>query len=138
MKNKICLLLLAVPASLVSFSQIKVPQKVKDAFAAKFPNATHVNWGKENAKEFEAEFTQNSVQISANFAMDGSWVETETVVNANTLPPAIPAAIRSKYPNATVSRWEKVEKPGSTYYETVVKVNNKKKEVEVSPEGKIL
>ena len=46
------------------------PKVVKDAFDKKFPNATKVTWGKEAAKEWEAEFTFEGSKISANFYQD--------------------------------------------------------------------
>ena len=53
----------------------KVPAAVKAAFAKKFPGAT-AEWGKENSKEYEAEFKLDGKSASANFLTDGSWLET--------------------------------------------------------------
>ena len=47
------------------------------------PAATDVKWGKESAKEYEAEFRLNGNNVSANFGSDGAWVETETVDESN-------------------------------------------------------
>ena len=63
-----------------SLNPSKVPAAVKSAFAKKFPGAV-AEWGKENAKEYEAEFTFNGKSASANFLTDGSWVETEMQIS---------------------------------------------------------
>lgn len=118
------------------FSQkINVPSAVTNAFKAKFPTATNVKWGKENAKEFEAEFKQGNTSVSANFKTDGSWVETETVIPQASLPAAVSAAILKKYPGAVITMAEKTEMPGKIIYEAAIKVNGKKKNVEVNPDG---
>lgn len=137
MKKNIVVLMLAIFAGLSCTSQsLKVPVAVKTAFNTKYPNAVNVKWGKESAKEYEAEFKNGKVAIATNFSADGSWVVTETTMTAADLPSAVSSAITSKYPGSTFSLIEKVEKPGGkVYYETIIKVNGKKKEIEVNPDG---
>jgi hypothetical protein len=118
--------------------KLKVPETVTKAFNAKFPGAAGVKWGKENAKEYEAEFKLNNTAISANFGLEGSWKETETTINSTDLPAAVMNAIKTKYPEGIITLAEKVEKPDRTYYEIIVKLNNKKKEVEIMPDGKFM
>ncbi|HVT86887.1 MAG TPA: PepSY-like domain-containing protein [Chitinophagaceae bacterium] len=136
MKRMFIVLITAIIAVSSAHSQIKVTDAAKKAFAAKFPNATNVKWGKENASEYEAEFKLNGQPVSANFKLDGSWVETESSIAVSDLPPAVTNAIKAKYPGTILNKAEKVEMPGGkTVYETVVKVNGKKKEIEINPDG---
>lgn len=136
MKKIFIVLIAAILIGSAAQSQIKVTDAAKKAFAAKFPNATNVKWGKENVNEYEAEFKLNGQPVSANFKLDGSWVETESSIAVAELPSAVTNAIKAKYPGTVLNRAEKVELPGGkTVYETVVKVNGKKKEIEINPDG---
>jgi len=113
-----------------------LPVAVKTAFNTKFPGALNVKWGKENAKEYEAEFKLNNNAISANFLANGEWVETETSLSAADIPVTISNAIKSKYPGATITKGEKLEKPGDKiFYEVFIKTNGKTKEVELNADG---
>lgn len=114
---------------------IAVPEAVKAAFKAKFPAATNVKWGKENATEYEAEFKSGTSNVSANFKKDGSWVETETSVPAASLPQAVTAAILKKYPGSTVLRAEQLDQPGKSLFEVLIKTGGKNKEAEILPDG---
>jgi len=137
--------LLALAFFIVSFATMSCSQKineknlpgpVKTAFNTKFPGATAVKWGKENAKEYEAEFKLNNNSVSANFGLDGSWVETESVIPVSSLPAAVSAAIRAKYPGTSITLAEKTEQPGNkVFYEVSIKVNGKKKGIEINPNG---
>ena len=140
MKNIFIVLTAAITIGLSANCQgIKVPDAVKNAFSAKYPGATNVKWGKENAKEYEAEFKLNNNSISANFGLDGSWVETESVIPENDLPTAVKAAVSSKYPGAPITLAEKTEQPGNkVFYEVTVKVNGKKKSMEMKPDGTVV
>lgn len=125
-------------SSTYTFSQVKVPEAVKTAFNNKFPSASAVKWEKENKNELEANFKMNSTDVSANFGLDGSWVETETTISHSELPPAITNAVNTKYPGAVYGRTEKIEKPGDKIlYEVNITVNGKKKEIEMNPDGTI-
>lgn len=96
---------------------ITPPKVVKDAFIKKFPNATKVTWGKEAAKEWEAEFTFEGSRISANFYEDGTWLETEKEIPAASLPPAVSKAIATTYPGWSITEADKTEtaKHGTIY-----------------------
>ena len=136
MKKNIFLVMLGFMFSLAAIAQLKVPTAVKNAFRAKFPNATNVKWGKENAKEYEADFKLNNIVTSANFDGKGNWTETETEIAANALPDAVTTAIKNKYPGSVITKGDKIEKPSKTLYEADVKVNKKIMEVLLTPEGK--
>lgn len=140
MKNIFIVLAACISIGLSANCQgTKVPAAVKSAFAIKYPGAANVKWGKENATEYEAEFKMNNTDISANFKKDGNWVVTETAISEGALPEKVRSAIMTKYPASTFSAVEKVEKPGNKiYYETVIKINGKKKEVEVNPDGSFI
>ncbi|HKC34468.1 MAG TPA: PepSY-like domain-containing protein, partial [Chitinophagaceae bacterium] len=116
-----------------------LPALVKTAFSNKYPSVTSIKWGKENAKEYEAEFKLNNTDVSANFKMDGTWVETETTIPANELPAAVTNAVNTKYQGAVYGRTEKIEKPGGKIlYEVNITVKGKKKELELDPNGVIV
>jgi hypothetical protein len=137
MKNIFIVLTMAITISRsVNGQGLKVPQAVKNAFAAKFPAATNISWGKENAKEYEAEFKLNNNSVSANFGMDGSWVETESMIPVTDLPATVTSAIQTKYPGASITHAEKTEQPGNkVFYEVALSVNGKKKSMELNADG---
>ena len=85
------------------------PSAVKKAFEKKFPKATKVIWGMEDATEYEAEFMFNGNELSANFKADGSWVETEKEIKSSEFPKAVSNAIKKSYPHYTIKEAVKTE-----------------------------
>jgi hypothetical protein len=63
-----------------------ISREITAAFDKKFPAATKVRWGKENAHDFEAEFEMNGAKSSANFSEKGEWLETETEIPLSNTP----------------------------------------------------
>ena len=113
-----------------------IPAPVKTAFNNKFPGATDIKWEKENKKELEANFKMNNADVSANFGLDGTWMETETTILSSELPAAVTNAVNTKYPGAVYGRTEKIQKlGGKILYEVNITVNSKKKELELNPDG---
>ncbi|MBK5272823.1 MAG: PepSY-like domain-containing protein [Bacteroidia bacterium] len=137
MKNKFIVLIAVIAISLSSNCQsMTVPTVVKNAFETKYPDATNVKWGKESAKEYEAEFILNNNPVSANFDLDGSWVETESVIPVLALPVAVSVAISNKYSGTQITMAEKTEQPGNKIlYEVTIEVNGKRKSIEIHPDG---
>lgn len=130
-------------ASLVAINlsciAITVPKAVADAFEKKFPGATNIKWGKENTKEYEAEFKMNGKAMSANFSVEGNWMETEAAIEVSGLPAAAASTITAKYPGYTISGVFKIEKAdGKTTYEAEIKKGSKKMEVILASDGTII
>ena len=139
MKKNIASFIIVSLASLQAICQVKVPDVVKTAFNNKFPGASEIKWEKENKNELEANFKMNNTAVSANFSLDGTWVETETTIPANELPAPVTNAVNTKYPGAVYGRTEKIEKPGNkVFYEVNITMKGKKKELELNPDGVIV
>ncbi len=120
----------------VIFSVSNPPPAVLKAFEQKFPKATEVKWGKENATEYEAEFDLGDTEMSANFSPDGTWLETETEISVDHLPAKVSEAIARQYPDWQMTGASHVEKPNAkSVYEVNIKSGMKKKEVVLSEDG---
>lgn len=112
------------------------PLAVKQAFDKKFPNASKVGWGKESANEWEAEFTWEGNKISANFAEDGTWLETEHEIKVGSLPKAVAEAINLNYPGWAVLEANKTESlEHGTIYEADMKKGREKKSIAFKEDG---
>jgi len=114
-----------------SIEQNEVPQAVKDAFSARFPNTPAEKWEVES--QYEVEFEQDGQAVEANFFPDGSLAQVESAIDPDTLPDAIKGAIKVHYPHCSVEEAERVEKAdGTVLYEVGLTF-----EVHYTPEGKI-
>ncbi len=112
------------------------PWRVKTSFEKKFLAATKVSWGNEVATVWVAEFTFEGSTISANFAEDGTWLETVNEINAANLPKAVAEAIKSKYPGWTIAEADKTETSKiGTIYEADLKMGTEKKSVAYKEDG---
>ena len=132
------LLLYVCIAATACAQKINVPPAVTKAFNSKYPGASDVKWGKESAKEYEAEFKLNGTNVSANFGSDGAWVETETVMKVTDLPPAVIASIAKNYPGSVITTAEKLEEPvDKVLFEDTIKVKGKKKTIELNSDGRV-
>ncbi len=112
MHKSLVILLMLFSVSAPLFAGTTPPAEVVKAFQLKFPDATHVRWEKENATEYEANFTWNGADASANFKADGTWLETETGMTYNALPEAVRKAFEKEHA-VHAGKVSKIEKPGN-------------------------
>lgn len=94
------------------------PAAVVSAFQQKFPNVKDIDWGKEKNGDWEAEFEQGDVEMSANFSAAGLWLETETEISVKELPAPVQTALHGKKVKEAAKI---VRADGSTVYEAEVK-----------------
>lgn len=79
-----------------------IPTTVQKAFEIKFPNATAVNWDKENVPEYEASFEWKDEKHSANFGDSGEWLETESISVFNQPPEKVRTAFHTSHKGVIV------------------------------------
>ena len=115
------------------------PQKaVQKAFEQKFAKAEKVAWAKENSKEWEAGFTLNGMNVSANFSNAGAWMETESEIPVSELPSKVSGSIKERFPKWEIAGAYKIESSSKAVtYEADLKYGKKKKEVVLTEDGTV-
>jgi uncharacterized membrane protein YkoI len=116
----------------------KVPQKVKDAFTQKFPDAKSVKWDKESQNEWEAAFKMKRMKYSANFTNDGMWKETEHEIEEAQVPSNIKKSLMEKFKGYTIEESEISETPQGMVYEFEIKKKETEMEVALDASGKVV
>ena len=143
MKKIILLLSVCLLISLMGVTQKvtpdKVPAPVKQAFAKKFPAATDVKYEMEK-KDYEINFKDKGVEMSANFDATGKWLETETEIKQSDMPKEVSASIAKNFAGFKISEVAKTETPdkGLIYEMDLKKDKEGRFEVQFSPKGDIL
>jgi Putative beta-lactamase-inhibitor-like, PepSY-like len=100
--NKLILVLIGI-ASLISTvsAQVvtvdKVPASVKQALQSRFPDLGKVEWKISRDKDFEAEFSLKSIEITVKFDPAGKWLETETQIPLVEVPKAVIDVLANKF-----------------------------------------
>ena len=78
-------------------AQDGVPEAVEQTFAAKYPGAEEVRWGRDRNDSHEAHFRLDGRKLRADFREDGTWIETEESISWKELPRAVRKAVEDEY-----------------------------------------
>ncbi len=140
MKTLFLMIATVVLISLNAFAQNPkdLPAKVKASFDQKFPNAQKTKWGKENTKEWEAEFTMNNKDYSANFNIEGIWLETEYKIGVEEIPTVVTNTLGKEFPGYKIETSEISETSKGKVYEFEINTGKTKKEVAVNADGSLV
>jgi hypothetical protein len=116
----------------------KLPAAVAAAFKKAYPAATIKNASseRENGKlQWEVESMDGAARRDLVYLPDGTLVVEELAIDAAAVPAPVLAALKQRYPKATVSLYEKLTKPSAgVSYEMQIK-GAAVKEVEIAPDG---
>ncbi len=94
-----------------------VPAPVKDAFSKKYPGVKAEEWEKEGS-DFEAEFHQNKVEMSAVFDANGTFKEVEEEIKTSALPKAVTDYFTKNFAGYKLSEASKItDAAGKVWYE---------------------
>ncbi len=136
--KRIIILLGIMFASIYSFAGTP-PEAVKKTFMDKYPGVAKVSWGKENATEWEAEFTFKGEKLSANFKEDGTWVETEHKITFEQLPKAVAEVLKKSYADWKIVEVDKTETAkNGLIYEADLKKGKEKKTAAYKEDGTVV
>jgi len=81
----------------------KIPADVTDAFAARYPHAQRVSW-KDELANFEAEFTLNGFEMSAEFNGRGEWQNSGKKIKFEDLP----SEVQDGFAKSKYGDWQKI------------------------------
>lgn len=137
-KNVFILAALLMTFSFTAYSQSQVPAVVKTAFSKKFPTVKKAHWALEGKTEWEAEFTLNRKDMSANFDLQGNWKETETTLKNTRLSTPVMETLSSQFPGCTVEAVSFTETPKFSAYEIVIKKGDSQLEVTIDQKGNFI
>lgn len=123
MKKILAILIVHSFCSCISAQTIKiqnVPDAVKAKFTALYPDVKNASWEKEN-NQFEAEFKQNTLEVSVLIDASGILIETETAIPVTSLPQAIKDYVAKNLPGKKINEAAKiVNATGLVTYEAEV------------------
>jgi Putative beta-lactamase-inhibitor-like, PepSY-like len=85
MKKSVLFILFSSLVFLAEAQIRKIPADVTDAFAARYPHATKVEW-KDKLQYFQASFVLNGSSITADFSSKGEWEGSERELSFDELP----------------------------------------------------
>lgn len=115
-----------------------VPRPVNAAFAKQFPKAEKARWGMESKTEYEVEFKQGAESMSATYAADGQWLETEKKIKLEALPEAVRHTLATRYAGHKTEDISLVKNPKGTFYEADIEKGETSMEVLFSADGVVL
>ena len=80
----------------------KVPELVKSAFSAKYPQSSALTWEYEGGS-YEAEFSFKKKAFTAVFDANGKFIEEETEINVSDLAKSIKDYCKTNYSDFKIS-----------------------------------
>ena len=124
-----------------SAAKLAWPAAVEAAFKRKYPNATVKAVSKETdagQTTYEVESVDAGKRRDLVYQPDGTVVDYEEELKASEVPAAVLAAIKTRYPKATITAYWHLFTPkdGSVNYEIDLKGAGSVAEVVLTPEGK--
>jgi len=140
MKNVFLVFTLAAMFSLNACCQDakEVPAAVRTAFSEKFPDASKVKWSMENKTEWEAEFKINDKEYSANYDVNGTWMETEYEIAESEIPAAVKATLDNEFNTYKVEESELSETANGKVYEFELTKGKEEIEVAINADGTVV
>ena len=118
-----------------------VPAEALKAFEAAFPKVKVKTYltESENGKTFyEFETIEGTIKRDILYSADGTLVEVEEKLTAETIPAEIAKAITTDTPKAKIIGGEKTTKGSQVTYEVKIKAGKKMEKIIVSADGKII
>lgn len=117
--------------------KVKTPPAIEKVFRAAYPTAVIKGTSKETEDGqtvYEVESVDKGRPRDLLYKADGTVIEIEEEIDAKDVPAAVTAAIKARYPKATLTKSEKLTKGQTIQYEFQTKGIDVK-EIVLAPDG---
>jgi uncharacterized membrane protein YkoI len=116
-----------------------VPELVLAAFEKAYPNATIKGFSKEKDDTgritYEVECEEGTVKRDVTYLADGTLISIEETVEPSQVPPAVKAAVDTRFPSGRILKAEKIIQGDAVTYEFQVRHNGRKTEIVFDADG---
>lgn len=112
---------------LLAGCSVQVPETVRSAFQAQYPNVSPA-W-EAQPYGYEATFTQAGTEYEVELSRAGQWLETEYEVSEPQFSAAVIDRVKREYPNFVITKREIEITPSGTFYE--VEIEQGEQEIEL-------
>jgi uncharacterized membrane protein YkoI len=120
----------------------ELPKAVVEAIKAKFPKAELVSADKETDKDkttYEVTIKNGGQELEVSVTPEGKILTVAREIPLTDLPKAVVAAIKTRYPRATLKSAEEISEDDKVVeYDVVIAVGKKQLEVTFDPKGKFI
>jgi hypothetical protein len=120
----------------------KLPKAVVEAVKEKFPKAELISAEKETEKDkttYAVTIKNGDQELEVTVTPEGKIQVISREIEIGDLPKAVKAAIKARYPKATIQSAEEIiEEDKITQYEVVLAIGKKQLEVIFDPKGKLI
>lgn len=134
-------ILLLTSASLISIADDadEVPEKIKAAFSAMFPDVKEVKWEieeEDGIMEFEAEFEDgNGLEGEIEYDADGNLIELEKEIMPEELPVDVAFYLAANYKGFEIEEAVKIINRENEFYEIEFTVDGEEHEITLDKMG---
>jgi len=115
----------------------KLPAAVEAAFKKAYPAATIKNVSSETEDgklQYEIESVDGKTNRDVIYLANGTLVLAEEQIEASAVPAVVLAALKVRYPKATITKYEKLTRGTATSFEMIL-TGAAVKEAELAPDG---
>ena len=115
----------------------EVPAAVLASMRRTYPEARDVEWDVDRNDNYEAHFELGRRKLRADFAPDGTWIETEESIKWKHLPEAVQEAVKAEYDKDDIEELEHtVSRTKGDFYDVEIDPKGEKKfDVEYRADG---
>ena len=112
--------------------------KVTSSFKKLYPTASDASWNELDDKNWQVEFSLNDDYLDGRFDINGTWIETTSSVDTETLSSAVKATIKKYGSEDQLSDILMVRKTTGEYYKVIIDTDDESITVEIDKAGKVL
>ncbi|HVT40327.1 MAG TPA: PepSY-like domain-containing protein [Gemmatimonadaceae bacterium] len=87
----------------------RVPAVVRRAQTTRFPAAVKTAWKLKSDRSYEAEFTLKGVGVAVKYDSTGMWLETETDITRQQVPPRLLDSLIRQFPGYRIIETQHLE-----------------------------